>query len=794
MNAPSLKSLELPIAGMTCAACAARIEKVLNRLPGVRAAVNFNAEKARVEFDPAVTGPEVLEQAIEQAGYQVPQRTVELKLSGMTCAACAARIEKVLNRLPGVQAAVNFAAERARVTYSPARADVRALIEAVERAGYGAAELTEETRAREKAEREQAYRRELGRFWIAAALTAPLLAQMVLMLGGGHGEFIPRWLQWLLATPVQFWAGKRFYVGAWHVLRGGGANMDVLIALGTSAAYFFSAAVTAFSLDEHVYFEASAAIVTLVLLGKVLEARARAGTSAAIEALIRLQPKTARVEREGQILEVDAASLKPGEVFLVRPGESFPVDGVVIEGTSSVDEAMLTGESMPVTKQPGSRVYAATVNQQGFLRLRATGVGAHTQLAAIIRMVEEAQGSKAPIQRLADRVSGIFVPVVVVLAMLTLFGWWIASGDFAEALINSVAVLVIACPCALGLATPTAIMVGTGRGAQAGILVRNAAALERAERITTLVVDKTGTLTEGKPVVTDLAPASGVEAGELLRVAASLEQASEHPLARAIVEHAREQGIVPLRVTEFSAVPGRGVKGRIGGVSACLGSPSFVASQGIEVPAEAAAAFEAAGKSVVAVARDGRYFGALAIADRLRPTSAEAVARLKRMGIELIMLTGDHEATARATASQLGIERVLAQVLPEQKSAEVVRLKGEGRVVGMVGDGINDAPALAAADVSFAMGAGTDVAMETADITLMRNDLNCVADAISLSRATLAKIRQNLFFAFFYNVLGIPLAAWGLLNPVVAGAAMAMSSVSVVSNALLLKRWKPARA
>jgi Cu+-exporting ATPase len=791
LNAPYRKSLELPVAGMTCAACAARIEKVLNRLPGVQAVVNFNAEKVRVEFDPALTGPETLEQAIERAGYQVPARTVELKISGMTCAACAARIEKVLNRLPGVQATVNFALERARVTYSPALADVPALIAAVERAGYGATEFTEETRAREKAEREQAYRRELRRFWISAALTAPLLAQMVYMAGGAHEELLPRTLQWLLATPVQFWIGSRFYAGAWHALRGGGANMDVLIALGTSAAYLFSAVVTAFSLDQHVYFEASAAIITLVMLGKLLEARAKGKTSAAIEALMRLQPKSARVERDGQVLEVDAASLKPGDVFLVRPGERFPVDGIVMEGVSSVDESMLTGESLPVDKQLGSPVYAGTVNQQGFLRLRATGVGAETQLAAIVRMVEEAQGSKAPIQRLADRISGIFVPIVVVIAALTLAGWWAWSGDFAGALINAVAVLVIACPCALGLATPTAIMVGTGRGAQAGVLVKNAAALERAERITTLVVDKTGTLTEGRPAVTDLVPLPGVAKSELLAVAATLEQASEHPLARAIAQRAKEAGVAPLPLADFTAVPGRGVGGRVEGKPAVLGSLAYLESRGVRVDEALVAPLEAEGKSVVAVGWDGRLLGVIAVADRLRPTSPRAVARLKAMGIQVVMLTGDNQATARAVARQAGIDRFRAGLSPEEKRIEVLRLKEAGETVGMVGDGINDAPALAAADVSFAMGAGTDVAMETADITLMRNDLNGVADALSLSRATLAKIRQNLFFAFFYNVLGIPLAALGLLNPVIAGAAMALSSVSVVSNALLLRRWRP---
>ncbi|HEU4853693.1 MAG TPA: heavy metal translocating P-type ATPase [Nitrosospira sp.] len=794
MNSLALKQIELPIEGMTCSACATRIEKNLNKLPGVHAVVNFANEKARVEFDDAATRPEELVRSIEKAGFHVVPQSVQLQISGMTCAACSGRIEKALDKLPGVSASVNLATEIANISLSPGAATVDNLIAAVAKAGYGATEISEASRAEEKARKLAAYHAELRLFWISAVLTLPMVLEMVPMLWGDHGGFLPRWLQMLLATPVQFWVGKRFYIAAWNALRGGGANMDVLIALGTSMAYFFSAVVTLLALDQHVYFEASAAIITLVLLGKLMEARAKGKTSAAIEELIKLQPKTARVERNGEIVEVEANTLKVGDIFIVRPGENLPVDGVVIEGASDVNEAMLTGESLPVAKRVGAKVYAATSNQQGLLRCRATSVGAHTQLAAIIHLVEEAQGSKAPIQRLADVISGIFVPVVVVISVLTLVVTWWLTSDFVPALINAVAVLVIACPCALGLATPTAIMVGTGRGAQAGVLVKNAAALEQAEKIQVLIVDKTGTLTEGKPAVTDIVPLRAITEEALMQVAATLEQGSEHPLAKAVMERAAAMDIRPQAMSDFSAITGSGIAARVDGVEYILGSPRFLLERGAEVD-ESIADLHAEGKTVVGVAilstETPKMLGYLAIADRLRGTSAQAVKRLQSMGIEVVMLTGDNAATASAIALQAGITAYRAEVLPQDKAAEVLKMKAEGRFTGMVGDGINDAPALAAADVSFAIGAGSDVAIEAADITLMRDDLMSVADAISLSRATLGKIRQNLFFAFIYNVLGIPLAAIGLLNPVIAGAAMAMSSVSVVSNSLLLKRWRP---
>ena len=790
-----LRRLDLPLSGMTCAACAARIEKVLNRLPGVDASVNLASERARIALSSNETSPAQLVASIEKAGFGVPQQSVELAIEGMTCAACSARIEKVLKRLPGVEAAVNLATERARIRFVPGVADPALLIATIEKAGYTARRVDDNSRAEDKARKLAVYQAELRRFWIAAALTLPLVAQMLTMFSGAgwsghaHQDLLPRWLQLGLATPVQFWIGARFYEGGWKSLRGGGANMEVLVALGTSAAYFFSLIVTLGAIESlPVYFEASAAVITLVLLGKLLEARAKAKTTLAIEALVRLQPKTARVERDGQLLEIDVGLLIPGDIFIVRPGENLPVDGEVIEGESSVNEAMLTGESMPVAKRAGERVFAATANGEGMLRCRATGVGEHTLLAGIIRLVAEAQGSKAPVQRLADRISAIFVPVVCGIAVLTFAGWWIFGGVFSEALINAVAVLVIACPCALGLATPTAIMVGTGQGARAGILVKNAEALEHAEKIGVLALDKTGTLTRGEARVTDLLPLA-LDADQSLILAAALEQGSEHPLARAILQRAQAMTKTLPKLSDFKAIPGKGVEGSVDARRLRLGAPDWFA--GLALPLAQIAALQAAGKTVVVLADDDNALALLAIADPLRETSRAAVARLKAMGLHVVMLTGDNAATAAAIAAEAGIDDYRAGILPGDKAAAVNALKADGRRVAMVGDGINDAPALAAADVGFAIGTGSDAAIEVADVTLVRSDLHGVADAILLSRATLGKIRQNLFFAFIYNVLGIPLAALGLLNPVIAGAAMAMSSVSVVSNSLLLKRWRP---
>ncbi len=789
----STSTLDLPIEGMHCAACATRIEKQLNALAGVTASVNLASERAHIEFDSAQTNADTLINTIATAGFSVPRQSVSLAISGMSCAACAARVETALNKLPGVKANVNLASEKATVSYIPGRTTTDELVEIVRRAGYDARESTTDTRAAEKERKAAAYQAELRRFWIAVALTLPFMLEMVAMFSGGeHRELLPRWLQFALATPIQFWIGWRFYVGSYHALRGGTGNMDVLVALGTSMAWLFSAVVTVLNLHElHVYFEASASVITLVLMGKLLEARTKAKTSAAIEALIRLQPQTARVLRDGEITEVPVESLNPGDIFVVRPGESVPVDGEIVEGTTSVNEAMLTGESLPVAKQVRDKVFAATVNGDGLIHCRATGVGSHTLLAGIVRMVEQAQGSKAPVQRLADRISAVFVPIVTAIALITFAAWWIIGGEFTSALINAVAVLVIACPCALGLATPTAIMVGTGRGASAGILVKNAEALELAKGVEVLAVDKTGTLTLGAPTVTDILPAPDISADEFLALAASLEQGTTHPLADAIVSRAREQQLTLTPATDLRVVPGKGLIATLLDTRFTLGSPAFLRSEGTTIPESQLAVLTNAGKSVVALAWGTTFLGMIGIADQLRPTSREAIARLTRQHIEVVMLTGDNSATASAIAAEAGIAHFEAEILPQDKASVIARLKADGKRVGMVGDGINDAPALAAADVSFAIGGGSDVALETADVTLMRNDLRSVVDAISLSRATIAKIRQNLFFAFVYNVLGIPLAALGLLSPVIAGAAMAMSSVSVVSNSLLLRRWRP---
>ncbi|CAG0980303.1 H+-transporting ATPase [Burkholderiales bacterium] len=732
---------------------------------------------------------------------------VELALEGMTCAACAARIEKVLNRLPATDAAVNFATESAQVRFDPASTPVEALIAAVERAGYHARvkEDAERERAEDDARKAAAYRKLRFEFIASVLLTLPLVAQMVPMLAGGqwawtgadaHHDLLPRWLQFALATPVQFWIGRRFYVGAYHALRGGGANMDVLIALGTTMAWGMSAVVTALGAHEHVYFEASAAVITLVLLGKLLEARAKAGTSAALEGLVKLAPRTARLERDGAIVEVPLADVKTGDRFVVRAGDAVPVDGEVARGESSVDESMLTGESRAAAKAPGDKVFAGTVNQDGMLVAVATGVGSKTLLAGIVRLVAEAQGSKAPIQRLADRVSGVFVPVVVAIAIVTFVATFALTGEVSRALIHAVAVLVIACPCALGLATPTAIIVGTGRGAQNGILIRNAAALEHAGRLTRLVVDKTGTLTEGRPAVTGVIAFAPGGAQRALGLAASLEQGSTHPLAQAVIAHAASLRVVPVAIDGFVSVPGKGAQARAAdsGEIVRVGSPAWLASEGVAVAQDAVADVARDGHTLVAVSEGAVLVALIALADRIRGTSAAAIARLHAAGIEVTMLTGDHEATAAAVAKAVGIRHWRAGVLPAGKAQALREAKAAGAVTGMVGDGVNDAPALAQADVSFAMGAGSAIAIESADITLMRDDLNAVADAILLSRATLSKIRQNLFFAFAYNVLGIPLAAVGWLSPVIAGAAMAASSVSVVGNALLLKRWRPAGA
>jgi Cu+-exporting ATPase len=800
----------LAITGMTCATCALRVEKGLKATPGVSAAtVNLATEKAAVSYDPRVVDAAVLEKVVTDLGYgalvEAPEgapelREARLNLTGMTCAACAARIERALGAVKGVQSAsVNLASEKAGVSYRPDLIGINDLVKAVEAAGYGAEVVEEELPDREKELRRRELQRLRRSFIIAAGLSAPLLVAMI-----GHLFDIPSLmflnrplLQLALATPVQFVIGYRFYRNAFHSLKAGSPGMDVLVALGTTAAYFFSVYNGFFrplSAGEmpSLYFEASALIITLVLLGKTLEAVAKGRTSEAIKRLIGLQPRTARVLRDGREEDIPVAEVVPGDLIIVRAGERIPVDGEIVEGSSAVDESMITGESLPVEKGAGDTVIGATINSYGSFRFRATKVGKNTVLAQIIRVVEEAQGSKAPIQRLADRVAGIFAPVVLAVAVVTFLVWFLAFGNLSMGLISAVAVLVIACPCAMGLATPTAIMVGTGKGAEAGILIRSGESLETAFKLQAIVLDKTGTITRGQPAMTDLIALNGLDRRELLRLAGAAEKASEHPIGASVYAAARAEVGDLEDPTDFEALPGRGVQAQVGGRSVRIGTRAFLEDSGVPVDGldESARRLEGEGKTVMIAAVDGIASGVIAVADQVKETSRQAVESLKALGLEVYMITGDNQTTARAIAGQVGIENVMAEVRPEHKAREVEKLRDRGLVVAMVGDGINDAPALATADIGMAMGTGTDIAIEAADITLMNGDLNSVAAAIHLSKKTMRKIRQNLFWAFFYNTIGIPFAALGLLNPVIAGAAMAFSSVSVVSNSLSLKRLK----
>ncbi|TWA76557.1 Cu+-exporting ATPase [Azospirillum brasilense] len=792
--------LDIGISGMTCASCVGRVEKALSRLPGVTGvSVNLATERARVAFagDP---DPRAVAEAIENVGFEPQRQDFDLTVGGMTCASCVARVEKALLRVPGVEsAAVNLATERAHVTAYAGTVDAARLAEAVEMTGFTAAPVadTESAATAEDPARDR-NRRDLHHVLIAAALSAPLVLGMVGDLLGLK-LMLPPWAQFLLATPVQFWLGWRFYRAGFMAARAGSGNMDLLVALGTSAAWGLSVymMLTAHpGHTPHLYFEASAVLITFVLLGKWLEARAKGRTAAAIRALMQLRPDTARVRRDGVEVDLPIAQVRVGDRVAVRPGERIPVDGRVAEGAGSVDESMLTGESLPVEKTPGSRVTGGSINVDGLLLVETVAVGAETMLAKIVRMVEGAQASKAPIQRLVDRVAAVFVPVVLGIAAVTLAGWWIGTGNAETAIITAVSVLVIACPCALGLATPTAIMVGTGAAARHGILIKDAEALERAHAITAVAFDKTGTLTEGKPRVTDLVPADGVNDAELLRLAAALQSGSEHPLARAVRDRAAEQGVSATAPEGFKALAGRGVSAGVEGRALLLGSKRLIAESGLsDARLEArAAALESAGRTVSWLAEtvpERRVLGLVAFGDTVKESARAAVRSLKAQGVETVMVTGDGAGAARAVAADLGIDRVFAEVLPDGKADVVATLKAEGKVVGMVGDGINDAPALAAADVGIAMATGTDVAMHTAGVTLMRGDPALVAGAIDVSRRTYSKIRQGLFWAFIYNLVGIPLAASGLLSPVLAGAAMALSSVSVVLNALSLRGWKP---
>jgi Cu+-exporting ATPase len=778
---------------MHCANCALTIERQLKRTAGVeQASVNYATERAQVKYDAASVGARQLVKEIEDAGYQVATGTLTLPIKGMHCANCANAIEKALRRVEGVlEANVNLATERATVRFVPGLAQVGAIKAAIVDAGYEVIE-TAGAEAPEDVER-QARQAEIERqrrlLIIGLIFTIPAF---ILSMGIGF-MLIPEFAGFkvvllALVTPVQFYVGRQFYIGAYKSLRAGSANMDVLIALGSSAAYVYSLATT-FLIEGHVYYETGAVIITLIILGKFLEARAKGRTSDAIRKLMDLSPKTARVLRDGIEVEIAASAVQVGDRLIVRPGERIPVDGIIVEGRSAVDESMLTGESVPAEKGVGAEVIGATINQEGRLILEATKVGADTALAQIVRLVQNAQGSKAPVQHLADRISAIFVPTVVAIALLTFAGWMIGGAGFTKAFFNMVAVLVIACPCALGLATPTAVMVGTGRGAQVGALIKSGQALEKLAGVQAVVLDKTGTLTLGKPAVTDIAPLEGSSADDLLALTASAEEGSEHPLGRAIVNRAKEDGLDLLPLEHFTAAPGRGVIAGVGGSRVLVGSRSLFEREGVDAAPLGALLekLESEGKTAMLVARDGRAAGVIAVADTLKLEARGVVKQLGEMGLRTVMLTGDNARTARSVAGQAGIEQVLAEVLPADKSAQVQKLQEGGLRVAMVGDGINDAPALAQADVGIAIGTGADIAMETAEVTLMSGNLLGLWRVLTLARGVMRTIKQNLFWAFFYNVILIPVAAAGLINPMLAAGAMAFSSIFVVTNSLRLR-------
>ncbi|ACL75124.1 heavy metal translocating P-type ATPase [Ruminiclostridium cellulolyticum] len=801
----------LKITGMSCAACAARIEKGLNKLEGVKQAnVNFAVEKATVEYDDNLTDLGKFQETIKKLGYGVIKESsksgnkVELKLTGMSCAACSSKIERKLNKTEGIaKAAVNLATEKANIEYDLSTVKVSDIIKTIERLGYGAEKAEEVNRDTEKEQREKEIRSLKLSLIVSAVLSAPLVLAMILgmlkldspVLSLLHNEYF----QLIITTPVQFIIGFRFYKHAYYALKSKSANMDVLIAMGTSAAYFFSLYNVFFEevqkgMMKNLYFEAAAVIITLILLGKYLEAVAKGKTSEAIKKLMGLQAKTARVLRNGTEEDIPIEDVLPGDIVVVRPGEKIPVDGKILEGNSSIDESMLTGESLPVEKKAGDFVIGATINKFGTFRFEATKVGKDTALSQIIRMVEDAQGSKAPIQKIADKVSGIFVPIVVAIALLTFVIWLFVTGDVTKAIVSAVAVLVIACPCSLGLATPTAIMVGTGKGAENGILIKGGEHLEMAYKLNAVVLDKTGTITKGEPEVTDIVVLDNTyEKMEILRLASITEKSSEHPLGVAIYEYGKKELGKINDPDKFEAIPGRGVLSVIDGKTIYIGTRKLMREQGIDIASVGAGIerLEDEGKTAMLMSIDNRLTALIAVADTLKESSKEAIQELKSIGIEVYMITGDNKRTANAIAKLVGITNVLAEVLPENKAEEVEKLKASGKIVAMVGDGINDAPALATADIGMAVGTGTDVAIEAADITLMRGDLRTIPAAIRLSRKTMNKIKQNLFWAFFYNIIGIPFAALGLLNPMIAGGAMAFSSVSVVANSLSLKGFKP---
>jgi Cu+-exporting ATPase len=810
--------VDLPIRGMSCASCAVNIQKGLSHMDGVvDANVNFATEKATVTIDTDRVTAGDLVKTIKDLGYEAGVDRITVPIRGMSCASCVEKVQTALNHVSGVlKASVNFATEKATVEYVPGRVSMKDLAKAVQDAGYELLEVEEggDLVERERATREAEFRTLKYKFLTGVSLLIPLfllvfwdkLGLSRILAFSKQTSFL---LQFMIQTPIQFWIGWQFYRGAWAAAKHKTSDMNTLIAVGTSAAYLYSVLATFFpslfaveGLAAEVYFDTAGAIICLILLGRLLEARAKGQTSEAIKKLIGLQPKQAIVLREGNEIQIPVEDVEIGDVIIVRPGEKIPVDGVVVEGYSSVDESMVTGESIPVEKQDGDEVIGATINKTGTFKFRATKVGKDTMLAQIIRMVEEAQGSKPPIARMADVIASYFVPVVIGIAIVTFIIWYFFGPEPAltYAVLNFVAVMIIACPCALGLATPTSIMVGTGKGAENGVLIRSGEALETAHTLNTVVLDKTGTITRGEPSVTDIVETDGYRGDEILRLAASAERGSEHPLGEAILQRAKADGLSLEQPTDFNAIPGQGIEAAIGGRKVLLGNMKLMKERMVSIDKMRgkATALSRGGKTPMYVAVDGRPAGIIAVADTLKQDSKAAIDALHQLGLEVVMLTGDNKRTADAIAKQIGVDRVLAEVLPEVKANEVKKLQAEGKKVGMVGDGINDAPALAQADVGIAIGTGTDIAMESADITLISGDLKGVVTAIALSKATIRNVKQNLFWAFAYNTILIPVAAgilfpfFGiLLSPIFAAAAMGLSSVTVVSNALRLRRFKP---
>lgn len=804
------KEIDFQITGMTCAACAGRIEKGLNRLEGVEdASVNLALETSHIIYETEQLTPDDLKRKVQSLGYDVVMEQAEFDIEGMTCAACANRIEKKINRMDGVDhGSVNFALETLQVTYHPGQTSANDIKDAVQSIGYSLIEPdADQAEEGKKDHRQAAIEKQTARFLFSMILSLPLLWAMVSHFSFTSFIWLPEafmnpWVQLALAAPVQFIVGWPFYVGAYKALRNKSANMDVLVALGTSAAFFYSLYESIQSAirgthEAALYYETSAVLITLIVLGKLMEARAKGRSSEAIQKLMGLQAKEAVIERDGKQMTVPISDVKVNDLVFVKPGEKVPVDGEIIEGTTAIDESMITGESLPVDKTAGDMVIGATINKNGFIKIKATKVGKETALAQIIRVVEQAQGSKAPIQRMADQISGIFVPIVVGIAVLTFLIWFffVDPGNVTSALETFIAVIVIACPCALGLATPTSIMAGSGRAAESGILFKGGEHLEVTQSLDTVVLDKTGTVTKGEPSLTDVLAYANWTEDTLLQLAGSAEQQSEHPLARAITDGMKERGLEAVEVEAFQADPGHGIEAKAAGHKLLIGTRKLLQKHHIQYEQIEASVttLEEQGKTAMLVAIDGEVAGIVAVADTIKSSSPQAIARLKEQGIHVVMMTGDNKLTAEAIAKQAGIDHVIAEVLPEEKAAHIAALQKQGKKVAMVGDGINDAPALATANIGMAVGTGTDVAMEAADITLMTGDLHAIADALEFSKKTMRNIKQNLFWALAYNCIGIPIAAFGFLAPWLAGAAMAFSSVSVVLNALRLQRLKPIR-